>query len=93
MIPEHISCLVADLLENTCTNPPLPKFPSGKDQFRKSTHSPVGRNSSWVQEVVQVEAESSFSGAPHLEWVGKYPWPHKRNNVDGRIFTKISNFI
>jgi hypothetical protein len=34
-----------------------------------------------------------YRWAPHLEWVGKYPWPHKRNNVDGRIFTKISNFI
>jgi hypothetical protein len=40
----------------------------------------------WRQKAVSV-------GHPHLEWVGKYPWPHKRNNVDGRIFTKISNFI
>jgi hypothetical protein len=40
----------------------------------------------WRQKAVSV-------GHPYLEWVGKYSWPHKRNNVDGRIFTKISNFI
>jgi hypothetical protein len=40
----------------------------------------------WRQVVVPV-------GHPHLEWVGKYPWPHLRNIVVGRIFTKINNFI
>jgi hypothetical protein len=46
----------------------------------------------WRQKAVSV-------GHPHLEWVGKYPWPHKRIIVDGRIFTKlvisyrVSNFM
>jgi hypothetical protein len=40
----------------------------------------------WRQEAVPV-------GHPHPEWVEKYPWPHLKNTITGRIFTKINNFI
>jgi hypothetical protein len=54
-------------------------------KLRSHTHAPP--DSSWVEEVVQVEAGSGSGGATHPEWVGKYPWPHLKNIVVGRIFT------